>query len=179
MITNFEEKTLTSKVVYEGKVINVEKDDVEIATGQKSLREVVRHSGGVVVVAQKDEETILLVKQFRYPIKQTSLELPAGKLEYGEDPDLASKRELEEETGYIAKTWKSLGYIYPTPGFCDEKLYLYYATDLSFVGQNLDDGEILEYYEYKLNDVFNMIKNGEINDSKTICALTRAFSKGF
>ena len=100
---NFEEKTLTSKVVYDGKVITVIKDDVEVADGHKSFREVILHSGGVVIVALKDSRTILLVKQYRYPLKQTVLELPAGRLEIGEDPDEACKRELEEETGYRAK----------------------------------------------------------------------------
>ena len=125
----FTEKTLSTKRVYNGKVVFVDYDDIETSDGHKSFREVIRHPGGVVIVAEKDSETILMVKQFRYPLKQVSLELPAGKLEYGENPDDACKRELEEETGYIAKTWKSLGYIYTTPGICDEKLYLYYAKD--------------------------------------------------
>lgn len=172
---NFEEKTLNSKVVYEGKVVTVIKDDVEVADGHKSFREVVLHSGGVVVVAQKDNDTILLVKQYRYPLKKVNLELPAGKLEIGENPDEACKRELEEETGYIAKNWKSLGYINTTPGICTEKLYLYLAQNLEFVGEHPDEGEILKCDEYKLSEVFKMIQNGEINDSKTICALTRAF----
>lgn len=172
---NFEEKTLSETKSFDGKFIKASTYDVELANGQKAIREVMHHPGGVVVVAQKDENTILMVKQYRYPIKQVSLELPAGRLEPGENPDLAIKRELEEETGYVAKTWKSLGYIYTTPGICDEKLYLYYATDLKFKKQNPDVGEIIEFYEYKISDVFNLIKNGEINDAKTICALTRAF----
>ncbi len=171
---NFEEKTLNSKVVYEGKVITVISDDVEVADGHKSFREVILHSGGVVIVARKDAETILLVKQYRYPLKQTVLELPAGKLELGENPDEACKRELEEETGYRAKTWKSLGYINTTPGICTEKLYLYLATDLEFVGEHPDEGEIIKCFEYKLADVMNMINDGTINDAKTICALHRA-----
>ena len=172
---NFEEKTLDSEYVYNGKVITVKRDNVEISTGKKSVREVVVHSGGVVIVAKKSEDTILLVKQFRYPIKQTVLELPAGKLEKGEEPFPAAKRELEEETGYRAGNWKSLGFINTTPGFCDEKLYLYLASDLEFVGEHPDDGEIIQASEFKIDDVFRMIKIGEINDSKTICALTRAF----
>lgn len=100
---DFTEKTLNSKVVYDGKVITVIKDDVEVADGHKSFREVVLHSGGVVIAALKNPETILLVKQYRYPLKETILELPAGKLEKGENPDFAAKRELEEETGYRAK----------------------------------------------------------------------------
>ena len=172
---NFEEKTLDSKVVYEGKVITVIKDDVEVADGHKSFREVVLHSGGVVIVALKDNDTILLIKQYRYPLKQVNFELPAGKLEIGENPDEACKRELEEETGYQAKTWKSLGYINTTPGICTEKLYLYLAKDLEFVGEHPDEGEILKCDEYKLSEVYRMIQNGEINDSKTICAISRAF----
>lgn len=172
---NFEEKTLDFEYVYNGKVIDVRRDNVEIATGQKSIREVVEHSGGVVIVAQKTPETILMVKQFRYPIKKTALELPAGKLEKGEEPFPAAKRELEEETGFQAQNWKSLGFINTSPGFCDEKLYLYHASDLSFVGEHPDDGEIIQAFEYKIEEIFDKIKSGEINDAKTICALTRAF----
>lgn len=172
---NFEEKTLSEKKVFDGKFIKASVYDIELSNGKKAIREVMHHPGGVVVVAQKDENTILMVKQYRYPIKQVSLELPAGRLEQNDNPDTRIKKELEEETGHIAKTWKSLGYIYPTPGICDEKLYLYYATDLEFKKQNPDEGEIIEYFEYNLNEVFEMIKQGEINDSKTICALTRAF----
>lgn len=176
---NFEEKTLNSKVVYEGKVVTVLKDDVEVADGHKSFREVILHSGGVVIAALKDSDTILLVKQYRYPLKQVNLELPAGKLEIGEDPNEACKRELEEETGYRAKVWKSLGYINTTPGICTEKLYLYLAKDLEFVGEHPDEGEILKCCEYNLKDVFNMIQNSEINDAKTICTIYRAFCKGY
>lgn len=171
----FEEKTLKSQDIFKGKIFNVKKDDIELSTGQISLREVVNHPGGVVIIALTDKNTILLVKQFRYPIQKVLFELPAGKLDWGEDPDSAAKRELEEETGYVAKTWKSLGVAYSSPGFCDETLHFYLATDLEFTKQNPDDGEIIEYFEYNLDDVFAMIKNGEINDAKTICALMRAF----
>lgn len=176
---NFEEKTLSSEVVYDGKVMTVIRDDVEVWGGHKSFREVVIHSGGVVIVALKDDDTVLLVKQYRYPLKSVNLELPAGKLEVGENPDDACKRELEEETGYKAKVWKSLGYINTTPGICTEKLYLYLASELEFVGEHPDEGEIIKCLEYKLSDIFEMIQNGHINDAKTICALSRAFCKGF
>lgn len=175
----FEEKTISSKVVYDGKVITVIKDDVEVSDGHKSFREVVLHNGGVVIAAMKDDNTVLLVKQYRYPLKSINTELPAGKLEKGENPDDAAKRELEEETGFKAKYWQSLGYINTTPGICTEKLYLYLAKDLEFVGEHPDEGEVLKCYEYSLDRVFDMIKTGEINDSKTICTLMRAFCREF
>ncbi len=171
----FEEKTLNEKKIFEGKCIDVSAFDVLLSDGNKSYREVIKHPGGVVVVALKDEDTILMVKQFRFPLQKELIELPAGRLEVGENPDDAIKRELLEETGYEAKEWKSLGYIFTTPGICTEKLYLYMAKDLTFKEQNLDEDEILKVYEYKINDVLEMIKDGRINDSKTVCALTRAF----
>lgn len=170
---NFEEKTLSSKYVYNGKVLNIKRDEIIVSNGHKSVREVVEHSGGVVILAIKDNK-ILTVKQYRYPLKNVSIELPAGKLERGENPDIASKRELEEETGYIAKDWKSLGYIYTTPGFCDEKLYLYLARDLEYIKQNPDEDEIIEAGEVSFQEMYDMIDNGVINDSKTICAVLRA-----
>lgn len=176
---NFKEKTLDSKVVYDGKVITVIRDDIVTSDGHKSFREVVLHSGGVVIVALKNDDTVLFVKQYRYPLKSVNIELPAGKLEIGENPDFAAKRELEEETGYRAKKWKSLGYINTTPGICTEKLYLYLAKDLTFVGEHPDEGEVIKCLECKLSDIHKMITNGEINDSKTICALSRAFCKEF
>ncbi len=172
---DFEEKTIDSEYVYRGKVIDVLRDNVEIVTGRKSVREVVEHTGGVVIVAQKSVDTILMVKQYRYPIKETVLELPAGKLEKGEEPFPAAKRELEEETGYRALKWKELGYINTTPGFCNEKLYLYLAKNLEFVGEHPDEGEVLQCFEYKIDEIFEKIKLGEINDAKTICGLMRAF----
>lgn len=176
---NFEEKTLSSEVKYEGKVITVLKDAIVTSNGHKSFREVVVHGGGVVIAAVKNDGKIILVKQYRYPLKNTNLELPAGKLEKGENPDYAAARELEEETGYKAAAWQSLGYINTTPGICTEKLYLYFAKNLEYVGDHPDEGEVLKCYEYTLQELFEMIKNGEINDSKTICALTRAFCKEF
>ncbi len=175
----FREKTLKSELIFNGKVITVIRDDIETADGHKSFREVVIHSGGVVIVALTNDNKILLVKQYRYPLHNTNIELPAGKLEPNENPDFAAKRELEEETGYRANFWKSLGYINTTPGICTEKLYLYLAKDLEFVGEHPDEGEVIKCKEYSPEEVYNMIQNGEINDAKTICALSRAFCKGF
>ena len=147
------EKTLTSDVVYDGKIITVYKDEVKLSTGKTSFREVVEHSGGVVILAlcKKDDiEKVLMVKQFRYPLKQALLELPAG-----------------------AKKWQDLGYVYTSPGYSDEKLYLYRAEDLEFVGECPDEGEILIEYEYTIDEIEKMIKNNEITDAKTVCAVMR------
>lgn len=171
---DFTEKTLTSEYVFRGKVIDVRRDDVELSNGHKSMREVVEHSGGVTVLAQKENGNIIFVRQFRYPIKSESLELPAGKLEPDENPDFAAKRELEEETGYVSDNWVKLGYIHTSVGFCDEKLYLYLVRDLKFKNENPDEDEIIRCEEYSLSQVLEMIDNGTINDSKTLCALLRA-----
>ena len=169
----FAEKTLDSELIFDGRVVKVYKDSIELPTGQKSFREVVKHSGGVVILAYK-EDKILLVKQYRYPLKEVMYELPAGKLEPNEDPFEAAKRELEEETGYCANTWTSLGYVYTSPGYSDEKLYLYKAENLEFTHCHPDDGEILEPLEVEKNEVLKMIKDGKINDAKTLCALMRS-----
>ncbi len=169
----FTEKTLNSKQIYNGKIVKVFYDDVEISDGQKTFREVVRHTGGVVILAFKGNN-ILLVKQFRYPMKEVLLELPAGKLEAGEDPFIAAKRELEEETGYCAKKWTPLGFVYTSPGYSDEKLYLYKAEDLYYTQCHPDNGEIIQPLEYEYNKVIEMINNGEINDAKSLCSLLRA-----
>lgn len=168
----FREKTINSELIFDGRVVKLYKDSVELSTGQKTFREVVKHSGGVVILAFK-EDKILLVKQFRYPMKEVMLELPAGKLEQGEDPFEAAKRELEEETGYCANKWTDLGYVYTSPGYSDEKLYLYKAEDLEFTHCHPDEGEIIQAFEYKYDDVLKMIDNGQINDAKTLCALFR------
>ncbi|MBP7211229.1 NUDIX hydrolase [bacterium] len=170
----FFEKTLSTKEIYNGKVFKIIRDEVELINGKKSIREVALHPGGVVILAKKENNTILMVEQFRYPLHQTSLELPAGKLEHGENPDIAAKRELEEETGYIAEKWTKLGFIYTTPGICDEKLYLYLAENLSYKKQHLDEDEFLRVNEYSMDKVYSMINKGIINDSKTICSLMRA-----
>ncbi len=173
----FTEKTIESELIFDGRVVKLYKDTIELPTGKQSFREVVKHAGGVVILAVKDDK-ILLVKQFRYPFKEIMYELPAGKLEAGEDPFEAAKRELEEETGYCADKWTNLGYVCTSPGYSDEKLYLYKAEDLKFTHCHPDDGEIIQAFEYKYDDVLKMINNGEINDAKTLCALLKAEIKG-
>lgn len=170
----FYEKTVSSQIVFKGKIFDIKHDEIELSNKAHSFRDVILHPGGVVIVAEKNEK-ILLVKQYRYAISEAVFELPAGKLEKQEDPLAAAKRELLEETGYIASTWESLGYINTTPGICNEKLYLFKAEITDFEGQQPDENEIIDYFEFDKNDVFDMIKRGEINDAKTVCGLMRAY----
>ena len=174
----FTEKTLKSELIYNGKIMDIYCDDVEISTGRKSKREVVKKPNAVAVVALKAVDTILMIKQYRYPVEETMLELPAGKMDEGEQPLETAKRELKEETGYISNNWKSLGFVYTSPGFSDEKIFLFLATDLEFTGAKPDEGEIIECCEYSLKEVFEMIKENQINDSKTIAGLQRCILEG-
>ncbi len=172
---NLFEKTLNTQEIYKGKVFTITRDDVELSNGYKTIREVVNHNGGVVIAAEKDGK-ILMVRQFRYPTKEVLYELPAGKLDKeGETITEAAKRELEEETGHIAQNWEPLGFIWTSPGFCSEKLYLFKASNLTPTHQHLDVGEVLDYIAIDKEEVFKMVKDGKINDSKTISTLMRAY----
>ncbi len=169
------EKTINSEEIYNGRVFIITRDNVELSNGYKTIREVVHHKGGVVIASEKDGK-ILMVKQFRYPTKEVLYELPAGKLDKEEEEILdAAKRELEEETGHTANTWEPLGFIWTSPGFCSEKLYLFKASDLTQTHQHLDEGEVLDYIAIDREEVFKMVKDGRINDSKTISALMKAY----
>ena len=143
------EKTLSKDYKYNGKIINMRVDKAELENGKTAIREVVEHSGGVCVAALDEENRLLMVKQFRYPYGEVLLEIPAGKREKGEDPLECGKRELEEETGLCAKEYISLGKIYPTPGFCNEVIYLYLATELSFSKAQPDEDEFVEFSSAK------------------------------
>jgi ADP-ribose pyrophosphatase len=165
------EKTIDEKPIYKGKIIELVVQNVELLNGKISKREIVKHPGGVAILAYLDAETVLFVEQFRKPIDNCILELPAGKLEYGENTEECGIRELEEETGYKAKKFTYLGKIVTSPGFCNEYIYLYKAEEL-YKGQTGlgDEDEFINIHEIKVNDIKDMIKKGEIIDSKTICA---------
>lgn len=165
------EKTLNEKLLYDGKIIKLKLQDVELQNGRKTKREIVNHPGGVAILAFKDENTILMVEQFRKPIEKMILEIPAGKLEAGENPETCGRRELEEETGYRAEKFTYLGQIVSSPGFCDEVIHIFKAEKL-YKGQiGGDEDEFINVMEIKKDKVIEMIKNGEIIDAKTICAL--------
>jgi ADP-ribose pyrophosphatase len=165
------EKTLDNKNIYKGKIIEVNLKTVQLPNGKKSEREIVNHPGGVAILAYKDKDTILLVEQFRKPVEQKLLELPAGKIEKGEEIEICGIRELEEETGYKANKFKYLGKIVTSPGFCDEYIYIYKAEDLYKGNMELqDEDEFINVKELKVDKVKEMIKKGEIVDAKTISA---------
>ena len=170
---SFEEKTLNTKVIYEGKIITVHVDDVELSDGTTSVREIVEHSGGVCVAPLTDSGELLFVRQFRYPYKRELLELPAGKLEKGENPLEAGIRELEEECGVIAEKVFSLGTVYPTVAYCSEIIYLYGAVGLRSTRQHLDLGEFLAVEKKPLDEAVRMVMNGEISDAKTVALILK------
>ena len=158
--------------IFEGVVFDVQVDQIKYNSGNEGVREVVVHNGGSVVLPVTDDGKLVLVKQFRYPLQKFLIECPAGKLEFGEDPLICANRELTEETGYSAGSIKKLGYIYTTPGFCDEVLHLYLAKNLTKGKHNREEGEHgMEVYEYSLLEVEEMIKEGEIVDAKTIAII--------
>ena len=162
-----EEKQLSTQKILNAKIINVRRDIVMSPKGE-CFREVVEHPGGAAILAYTDENHIILIKQYRYAASQEMIELPAGKLEKGEEPFECAKRELTEETGYEAKNWEYLGYIYSSPGFCDEKIHLFKATDLTFKGTNFDEFENIDTQIIPIDKTIEMVKSGKITDSKTV-----------
>lgn len=165
------EKRLSSSEIYKGKIIKVKVDDVELKNGYKTKREVVESENGVAILALDNEKKIILVKQFRYPVGKDLLELPAGKINRGESSFQAAKREFLEETGYEARQWVFLTCFYTSPGFCNEKMYIYLAKNLIPGRQKLDEGEILKVEKYSLEELWNMITEGKIEDAKTIIGI--------
>lgn len=164
---------LTSEEIFKGRVVHLFKDEVELENAAHSFREVIRHPGGVCVAALDEDLNLLLVKQYRYPPAMELLELPAGKLEYGEDPLQCGSRELEEETGYISNNLNLLGKLYPTPAYTDEVIYIYYTRDLIKKEQKLDEGEFLTVLKMPFWEVYKKVMNGEILDAKTQLAVLK------
>lgn len=166
----FEEKSISSEKVFEGHIIDVRVDVVEMPDGKTAYRDIVDHPGGVGVLAITDDNKILMVKQYRKPIERAIYEIPAGKLDKGEEPLVCGMRELEEETGYKAKEFIYLGHMYPTPGFANETTHMFLARGL-YKGQiHPDEDEFLDVEEFEVDSVRKMILNNEINDAKTVIA---------
>lgn len=165
------ETLIRSKKIFQGKIITVRQDLVLLENGREAFRDVVNHPGAVAVVAITNDDKILLVRQYRHPISEALLEIPAGKLEQGERPDDCARRELEEETGYVAAELRQLTSIYTTPGFCNEIIHIYLATKLTKTAQCLDEDEFLNIEQYTSGEVQQMITNGRIHDAKSIVGL--------
>jgi ADP-ribose pyrophosphatase len=171
-------KLKKSETLFNGKVFDLKVDQIEYNSGNMGRREIAVHPGGAAIVAVKNDGKIILVRQFRYPIQQAILELPAGKLDKGEDPLVCAVRELEEETGYKTGNIEKLGIISTSPGFCTEILHLYLAKDLIPGMHNREEGEYgMEIIEYSLDEIDRKIENGEIIDAKTICGIYLAKNK--
>ncbi len=167
-------RRLSREVLYRGKVFDLIVDRVEYPSGKEGVREIAHHPGGAVIVPLLDEDTVLLVKQLRYPFGKHIYELPAGKLGPDEDPRVAAARELEEETGYVAGSLEPLTSIYSTPGFCDEVLHVFLATGLRMSphGPRREEGESsMTVQPMLLREALTMVERGEINDAKTIVGL--------
>ncbi|MBD5160773.1 MAG: NUDIX hydrolase [Oscillibacter sp.] len=162
------EKTLSSEKIFDGRILHIRRDTVRLPDGGEATREVVDHPGGVCVLALDEENRALLVSQFRYPYEKVLREVPAGKLEYGEDPARAAIRELEEETGAVAGEFRSLGELYPSPGYCGEVIRMYLARDLTFGETHLDKDEFLNLERIPFDRLVEQVLSGEIRDAKTI-----------
>lgn len=168
------EKTIKKNYVFQGKILTVRCDDAQLPNGEPCTREVIEHNGGACALYVKDG-AVALVKQYRYPYGEILYEIPAGKLNKGEDPAEAAKRELEEEAGVRAKHVKLLQVMYPSPGYTDEKIYIYEATDGEEVAAHLDEDEFLDAEYMPLDRVREMLRNGEFKDGKTVIALQAYF----
>ncbi len=169
------EKTLNSKMLYDGKVIHVTLDEIELPNGNTAMREVVNHNGGVCIVALNDENEIYFVRQYRYPYHEVVLEVPAGKLEKGTTPLENGKRELKEEVGATGKDYRFLGELYPSPGYTSEVIYLYCCRIESLGEDCPDEDEFLNVEKIPVTKAVEMILNNEIKDSKTQTAVLKTY----
>lgn len=168
---DFTETRLSSEAVFEGQLLRVHRDTVRLPDGGTATREYIKHPGAVIVIAQPDPQSVLLERQFRYPVGQHFIELPAGKIDKGEQPLATAKRELQEECGYAASQWRHLTTLYPCIGYADERVELFLATDLHHVGDRLDEGEFLEIMTVSLREALAWVGEGRISDSKTALGL--------
>jgi len=165
------ENKIDGEIIYSGNILKLHRDEVEFPNKQKSVREVVEHSGGVSVIAENEQGKVILIKQYRYPVDEVIYEIPAGKLEKDEEAAECASRELREETGYKAGSVKEIFRFYPTPGYSTETIYIFKAEDLSFVGTDLEEGEYIEVVPKSREELKELYKNGKIKDSKTLIAV--------
>lgn len=174
---HLQEKTVDTEPIFDGKIIKVRKDKAELENGSIVTRELVIHPGGVCVVPVNEKGEVYLVKQFRYPFQEVLTEIPAGKLEVGEDHRSAGLRELKEEVGAECESFEYLGVMYPSVAYLTEKIHMYLATGLSFGEQSLDEDEFLDVEKMPLSQAVEMVLDGSIKDGKTQTALLLAARK--
>lgn len=165
------EEKINSKTIFEGKVINLKINEVKLENGMTAMREIVEHPGGVCVISLDSDKNVLMVKQYRAPFETVLLEVPAGKLDNGEDPLECGKREFLEETGYTAEKMTYLGHFYPSVGFLTEKIHIYFAEGLNKKEQHLDEDEFLNVEKYPFSVLLEMAEKNEIKDAKTVLAI--------
>jgi len=170
---SFFEEQVSSQTVYEGIVVDIRRDTARLQNGSIVPREVVVHSGGVGIVPLTEDNKVLMVRQYRYPMEEELLEIPAGKLDAGEEPLHCAIRELSEETGCTAGRMIDLGATFPSPGFCKETLFLYLATDLHYGSMHLDDDELLSIEAVGIDALMDMIMANELPDAKTIIGIMK------
>ena len=172
-----QERTLHTERIYQGRLVGLRVDTVELPSGRKTKREIVEHGGVAAIVAIDSENNVLLVRQYRKPVERVLLEIPAGGMESGEDALVCARRELEEETGFSAERWEELGFFYTSPGFCTEQMHLYLATELRPAKRDGDDDENIELVRVPLASVPELIASGEVCDAKSIAGLLIALRR--
>jgi ADP-ribose pyrophosphatase len=165
------ETTLASEEVFDGVLLKLRRDRVRLPDGNAAVRECIRHPGAVLILAQRDDGRIVFVRQFRYPVGQSLLELPAGRIDPGETLLDCARRELVEETGFQARDWQRLGMIHPCVGYSDERIEIFLARGLTEVGARPDADEFLEILHLGIDEAEQAARDGRITDAKTICAL--------
>lgn len=168
---DYTEHRLTSELVYEGRMLKVREDSVRLPDGKVARREYVQHPGAVIIIALLDSDTVLIERQFRYSVGRHLYELPAGKIEAGEDPLATAQRELIEECGYTAASWRHLATVHPCVGYSNERIELYLARDLTHVGSKLDEGEFLDVVPMKIDEIRKAVQDGRITDVKVTAGL--------
>ena len=166
-----EEKQIASETVYQGRLLHVKEDQVELPNGKHTSREYIVHPGAVVILPLMDNGDVLLERQFRYPLQREFIEFPAGKIDPGEDVLTCGQRELLEETGYSANEWHYLTTVYPCIGYSNERLIYYLAKGLSYSGHQPDADEFLEIFQMPFGKALDMVKSGEICEAKTVVGL--------
>jgi ADP-ribose pyrophosphatase len=165
------EKRLTSQIVFQGRLLRVFSDTVRLPDGREAVREYIVHPGASMIIAMADENTLVLERQYRYPLDRHFIELPAGKIDPGEDPLDTAKRELREECGYEARDWRHLTTLHPCIGYANECIELYLARDLVAVGRQLEEGEFLEVLHVPVTDALAWVRDGRITEAKAVTGL--------